>query len=45
MLFGDSHAQFYKFPKEMDDPRLDTLYTADNDTMNPLGPHQEFFWW
>jgi prepilin-type N-terminal cleavage/methylation domain-containing protein len=45
MLYGDSHAQFYKFPKEMEDPTLDTLYVADNDSKNPLGPHSDFYWW
>ena len=45
MLFGDTHAQFYRFPKEMDDPRLATLFVADNDTTNPLGPRPDFAWW
>jgi prepilin-type N-terminal cleavage/methylation domain-containing protein len=45
MLYGDSHAQFYKFPKEMEDPKLDTLFVSDNDTKNPLGPNPDFYWW
>ena len=45
MLFGDSHAQFYRFPAEMDDPRLETLYLPDADTTHPLRPQPEFHWW
>jgi prepilin-type N-terminal cleavage/methylation domain-containing protein len=45
MLYGDTHAQFYRFPKEMEDPKLDTLYVSDDDTKNPLGPNPSFYWW
>ncbi len=45
MLFGDAHASFYRFPKEMEDVRLQTLFVADNDTVNPLRPQPEFYWW
>jgi prepilin-type N-terminal cleavage/methylation domain-containing protein len=45
MLFGDTHAQFYRFPKEMEDPALETLYVSDTDTTNPLRPRQDFYWW
>jgi hypothetical protein len=45
MPFGDAHAQFYKFPKEMEDPNVDTLYVADDDTKNPLGPNSGVYWW
>jgi prepilin-type N-terminal cleavage/methylation domain-containing protein len=45
MLFGDSHAEFYKFPKEMDDPQLETLFISDDDTTHPLRPRQDFYWW
>ena len=45
MLFGDTHAQFYKFPKEMDDPALTTLFVSDTDTTNPLRPRPDFYWW
>jgi hypothetical protein len=45
MLFGDSHASFYRFPKEMEDPALTTLFVADNDTTNPLRPRPDFYWW
>src|SRR5258706_6277856 len=43
MLWGDAHATFYKFPKEMEDPALDTLYVPDNDTTNPLSPRPDFY--
>src|ERR1043165_6448042 len=45
MLWGDGHASFYKFPKEMEDPVLDTLYVPDNDTKDPRRPQPEFYWW
>ncbi len=45
MLYGDTHAAFYKFPVEMEDPRLLTLFTADGDTTNPLRPQPDFYWW
>ena len=45
MLFGDAHAAFYRFPKEMEDVALQTLFVADNDTTNPLRPRPDFFWW
>ncbi|MBI2925486.1 MAG: prepilin-type N-terminal cleavage/methylation domain-containing protein [Verrucomicrobia bacterium] len=45
MLFGDGHAQFYLFPKEMNDPALWTVYVADNDVTNPLRPRPDFYWW
>ncbi len=45
MLWGDSHASFYKFPKEMDDPILWTFFVADDDTSNPYRPQPDFYWW
>jgi len=45
MLFGDGHAQFYLFPKEMNDPVLWNIYVADNDQTNPYRPQPEFYWW
>jgi prepilin-type N-terminal cleavage/methylation domain-containing protein/prepilin-type processing-associated H-X9-DG protein len=45
MLFGDGHAQFYLFPKEMNDPVLWNIYVADNDTTNPYRPQPDFYWW
>ncbi|MSU33197.1 MAG: type II secretion system protein [Pedosphaera sp.] len=45
MLFGDSHVQFYRFPVEMEDTRLQSLFTADTDTVNPLRPQTDFYWW
>jgi prepilin-type N-terminal cleavage/methylation domain-containing protein/prepilin-type processing-associated H-X9-DG protein len=45
MLWGDGHAGFYKFPKEMDDPVLWTFFVPDNDTTNPYRPRPDFFWW
>jgi prepilin-type N-terminal cleavage/methylation domain-containing protein len=45
MLFGDGHTTFYRFPKEMEDPRLQTLFVSDNDTTHPLRPQPEFHWW
>jgi prepilin-type N-terminal cleavage/methylation domain-containing protein len=45
MLWGDGHSVFYKFPKEMDDPVLWTVFVADGDTTNPYRPQPEFFWW
>ena len=45
MLWGDGHASFYNFPKEMEDPVLDTLFVSDTDTTNPLRPRPDFYWW
>ena len=45
MLWGDGHASFYKFPIEMEDQRLWSLYVLDNDTTNPLRPQSSFHWW
>ena len=45
LVFGDGHAQFYVFPKEMDDPVLWTIYVPDDDIKNPLGPRIDFYWW
>lgn len=45
MLWGDSHASFFKFPKEMEDPALQTLYVTDIDTTHPLRPRPDFVWW
>jgi len=45
MLFGDGHAEFYRFPKEMEDVALQSLFVSDNDTVNPLRPRPDFYWW
>jgi len=45
MLWGDTHADFYRFPSEMEDVRLQSLFTADDDTTNPLRPQTDFHWW
>ncbi|MCI0537795.1 MAG: type II secretion system GspH family protein [Verrucomicrobiales bacterium] len=45
ILFGDGHAQFYLFPKEMDDPVLWTVYVPDNNDKDPLRPRPDFHWW
>ncbi len=45
LLFGDGHAQFYVFPKEMDDPALWSIYVPDNDTTSPYRPRSDFYWW
>lgn len=45
MLFGDTHAEFYRFPKEMEDVRLQTLFIRDSDTVHPLRPQPDFHWW
>ena len=45
MLYGDTHAAFYRFPPEMGDPKLMSLYVPDNDTTNPLRPRPDFLWW
>ncbi|MFO1501214.1 MAG: type II secretion system protein [Verrucomicrobiota bacterium] len=45
MLYGDLHAQFYRFPKEMEDPKLATLFVSDEDRTNPLRPQPDFYWW
>ena len=45
MLWGDGHAGFYKFPKEMDDPILWTFFVPEGDTTNPYRPQPDFFWW
>jgi prepilin-type N-terminal cleavage/methylation domain-containing protein/prepilin-type processing-associated H-X9-DG protein len=45
MLWGDGHAGFYKFPKEMDDPVLWTFFVPDDDTANPYRPQPDFYWW
>lgn len=45
ILWGDGHASFYKFPKEMEDQRLWTLYVPDHNTTEPLRPQTSFYWW
>jgi len=45
MLWGDTHADFYRFPKEMEEVALQTLFVPDNDTTNPLRPRPDFYWW
>jgi prepilin-type N-terminal cleavage/methylation domain-containing protein len=45
ILWGDGHAGFYQFPKEMEDPVLWTFFVPDTDTSNPLGPKPNFYWW
>jgi len=45
MLWGDTHADFYRFPTEMEDVRLQSLFTADDDMTNPLRPQTSFHWW
>jgi hypothetical protein len=45
MLYGDTHAAFYRFPAEMGDPKLMSLFVADSDTTNPLRPRPDFLWW
>jgi prepilin-type N-terminal cleavage/methylation domain-containing protein/prepilin-type processing-associated H-X9-DG protein len=42
MLFGDGHAQFYKFPNEMDDPNIAAF--TDNPA-DPFYPRTDFYWW
>jgi len=45
MLFGDSHASFYQFPKEMEDPQLQTLFVSDTDTTHLLRPRPDLHRW
>jgi len=45
ILFGDGHAQFYLFPKEMNDPVLWNIYVPDNDQSSPYRPQPDFYWW
>jgi prepilin-type N-terminal cleavage/methylation domain-containing protein len=45
MMWGDGHSSYYKFPKEMDDPVLWTIYVPDGDTSNPFRPQPGFYWW
>jgi prepilin-type N-terminal cleavage/methylation domain-containing protein len=45
MLWGDLHGAFYRFPKEMEEPILETLFIADNDTTSPYRPRIDFYWW
>jgi len=45
ILFGDGHAQFYLFPKEVNDPVLWNIYAPDGDTTNPYRPNPDFYWW
>jgi prepilin-type N-terminal cleavage/methylation domain-containing protein len=45
MLWGDLHGGFYKFPKEMEDPILATIFIPDNDTTSPYRPRIDFYWW
>ena len=42
MLFGDGHAEFYSFPKEMDDPGI-AIFTTD--PAHPYYPRPDFYWW
>jgi prepilin-type N-terminal cleavage/methylation domain-containing protein/prepilin-type processing-associated H-X9-DG protein len=45
ILFGDGHAQFYLFPKEMNEEILWSIYVADNDQKHPYRPQPDFYWW
>jgi len=45
IMWGDGHSSYYKFPKEMDDPVLWSIYVPDGDTTNPYRPQPGFFWW
>ena len=42
MLFGDGHAEFYRFPKEMDDPAI-AVFAGD--PSHPYYPRPDFYWW
>ena len=42
MLFGDGHAEFYRFPKEMDDPAINV---SVSDPSHPYYPRPDFYWW
>lgn len=42
MLFGDGHSEFYRFPKEMEDPAIATF---TENPMDPFYPRPSFFWW
>lgn len=44
MLFGDSHTEFYKFDKEMENPSI-AFFVADDDVANPYFPNPNFLWW
>jgi prepilin-type N-terminal cleavage/methylation domain-containing protein/prepilin-type processing-associated H-X9-DG protein len=45
MLFGDGHAAYYRFPKEMDDPALWSIFTEDSDWTSLHAPKPGFHWW
>ena len=45
ILFGDGHAQFYLFSREMDDPVLWNIYVDDRDTKSAYRPRPDFNWW
>ncbi|MBI2924288.1 MAG: type II secretion system protein [Verrucomicrobia bacterium] len=45
MLFGDGHAVYYRFPKEMDDPALWSIFTEDSDWTSLYAPKPSFHWW
>jgi hypothetical protein len=43
--WGDGHAEFWRFSKEMDDQALWTIFVDDNDSTHPMRPKPEFQWW
>ena len=48
ILFGDGHAEFYKFPKEFEPkyaPGIDWPPVPDNDTTSAFAPNPGYLWW
>ena len=42
MLFGDGHSEFYRFPKEMEDPAIANFFENPKDKFYP---RPSFLWW
>lgn len=42
MLFGDGHSEFYRFPKDMEDPAI-AIFTES--PLHPFYPRPSFAWW
>src|SRR2546421_432954 len=43
--WGDGHVEFWRFPKEMEDPALWSIFVDDNDNTNPMRPRPDFDCW
>lgn len=43
--WGDGHTEFWRFPREMENPALWSIYVDDNEEHDPMRPRPDFDWW